>query len=72
MTKVTLSRGESSLLSADGAGISIVLRNARERAMGTRLAIYLVYRASANNLTKAENTITIILIFRLPSGWCFI
>ena len=35
--------------------------------MGTRLAIYLVYRASANNLTKAENTITIILIFRLPS-----
>ena len=28
--------------------------------MGTRLAIYLVYRASANNLTKAENTIAII------------
>ena len=32
----------------------------RERAVGTWLAIYLVYRASANNLTKAENTITII------------
>ena len=42
----------------------IVLHNARERererAMGTRLAIYLVYRASANILTKAKNTITII------------
>ena len=32
----------------------------KERVMGTRLAIYLVYRASANNLTKAENTITLI------------
>ena len=40
----------------------IVLHNARERkrAMGTRLATDLVYRASANNLIKAENTITII------------
>ena len=39
----------------------IVLHNARERerAVGTKLAIYLVYRASANNLTKGENTITI-------------
>ena len=32
----------------------------KERVIGTRLAIYLVYRASANNLTKAENTITLI------------
>ena len=32
----------------------------KERVMGTRLAIYLVYRASANNLTKAENTKTLI------------
>ena len=46
----------------------MVLHNARERTLGARLAIYLVYRAPADKLTKAENTIT---IFKLPSGWCF-
>ena len=46
----------------------IVLHNARERTLGTRLAIHLVYRAPGNKLTKAENKI----IFKLPSGWCFL
>ena len=42
----------------------IALHNAREG----RLAIYLVYRAPADKLTKVENTIT---IFKLTSGRCF-
>ena len=32
----------------------IVLHNASERTLGTRLAIYVVYRAPADELTKAE------------------
>ena len=35
----------------------IVLHNAREKTLGTRLAIHLVYRATADKLTKAENNI---------------
>ena len=40
----------------------IVLLHARERTLGTRLAVYLVYGAPADKLTKAENTITAVWV----------
>ena len=47
----------------------IVLYNVRERTLGTRLAIQLVYRATDDKLTKTENN---IIIFKLPPGWWFL
>ena len=76
ITKFTLSEAERSLpprllwyLKMSTTPEKIVLHNAREKTAGKEVGIYLVYRAPADKLTNRKIT---KIIFKLPSGWCFI